>query len=81
MCSVDLNGTAPVESPAKDAKSTWTAFAADENGATAIEYALIGSLVGLGIIVSVTQLGTTINNFFLGSGTWFASAEGNGEGE
>ncbi|MGH6831087.1 MAG: Flp family type IVb pilin [Methylocella sp.] len=40
-------------------------FAGDESGVTAIEYGLIAALVSLGIISSVTAIGTTISaNFF-----------------
>jgi pilus assembly protein Flp/PilA len=37
---------------------------ADESGATAIEYALIASLIAVVIIVSVTLLGTQLQNTF-----------------
>ncbi len=40
-------------------------FSGDESGVTAIEYGLIAALVSLGIITSVTAIGTTISaNFF-----------------
>jgi len=39
-------------------------FAADESGATAIEYALIAVLVGIAIIVSVTALGDSLKSIF-----------------
>jgi Flp pilus assembly pilin Flp len=39
-------------------------FAGDESGITAIEYALIAGLAVLGIISSVTLLGTTFSNGF-----------------
>ena len=35
-------------------------FAADERGATAIEYGLITSCIGVAIILTVFQLGTTL---------------------
>jgi pilus assembly protein Flp/PilA len=41
-----------------------TRFAADESGATAIEYGLIAAIVGVGIIVGLTQLKTTLNTLF-----------------
>lgn len=41
-------------------------FAGDESGLTAIEYALIAALVMLGIVSSVTLLGTTISDRFYG---------------
>jgi pilus assembly protein Flp/PilA len=39
-------------------------FAADESGATAIEYALIAVLVGIAIITSVTALGSSLQSIF-----------------
>lgn len=40
------------------------AFAADESGATAIEYALIAAGIGLFIITGVNSVGTKINAKF-----------------
>jgi pilus assembly protein Flp/PilA len=37
---------------------------ADESGATAIEYALIASLIAVAIIVSITVLGSQLQNTF-----------------
>ena len=37
---------------------------ASESGATAIEYALIASLVSMVIIAGVTSVGTTLSSFF-----------------
>jgi pilus assembly protein Flp/PilA len=34
----------------------------DESGATAIEYALIGGLVSIAIVVAATQMGSTLSN-------------------
>jgi pilus assembly protein Flp/PilA len=39
-------------------------FAADESGATAIEYGLIAALVGVAMITGGTALGKNINNKF-----------------
>jgi pilus assembly protein Flp/PilA len=36
----------------------------DESGATAIEYGLIAAIVGVGIIVGLTQLQTGLNTLF-----------------
>ena len=47
------------------AKGFALAFAADERGATAIEYGLICSLIFLVIIGSVTAFGTRATNIFL----------------
>jgi pilus assembly protein Flp/PilA len=37
----------------------------DERGATAIEYALIGALVSVAIIIGATALGTAINAMYV----------------
>lgn len=60
----------------KKAKSEMAALYCDENGATAIEYALIGALIGLGIIVSVGQVGTTLSTFFSGLSDSFGGGGG-----
>jgi len=39
-------------------------FIRDEDGAVAIEYALMAALVALAIIVGATALGTNLNAFF-----------------
>ena len=39
-------------------------LAADESGATAIEYALIAVLVGIAIITAVTALGKSLQSIF-----------------
>jgi pilus assembly protein Flp/PilA len=39
-------------------------FVANESGATAIEYALIASLIAVAIILSVTTLGSKLQNTF-----------------
>lgn len=39
-------------------------FAADEGGATAIEYGLLAALVALGITVGATALGTELGALF-----------------
>jgi pilus assembly protein Flp/PilA len=36
----------------------------DQRGATAIEYALIASLISMGIITAATSLGQTLNSTF-----------------
>lgn len=40
-------------------------FAANRSGATAIEYALIGSLISIAIIVGATYLGGQLNTLFV----------------
>ena len=39
-------------------------LAADRNGATAIEYALIASLISIVIVLGVTAIGTKLSTFF-----------------
>lgn len=39
-------------------------FGNDENGATAIEYGLIASLIAIAIIAGAKSLGSQINNTF-----------------
>jgi pilus assembly protein Flp/PilA len=41
-----------------------TRFAADESGATAIEYGLIAGLIAVGIIVAATTLGGSLSSLF-----------------
>jgi len=40
-------------------------FAADESGATAIEYALIASLIAVFIITAVSTVGTKVSTVFI----------------
>ena len=40
------------------------AFAADQRGATAIEYALIAGLVSIIIVGAVTNVGSAVNSLF-----------------
>ncbi len=42
------------------------AFLGDESGATAIEYGLIASLVGVAIIVAVAELGVSLGDLYGG---------------
>ena len=39
-------------------------FAADESGATAIEYGLIAALIAVGIIAEATALGGSLSDLF-----------------
>ena len=39
-------------------------FVLDQTGATAIEYALIGSLIGVAIIAALTTLGSQLQTTF-----------------
>jgi pilus assembly protein Flp/PilA len=47
-------------------KTLFTRFAKDESGATAIEYGLIATLIGIAIIAGATALGTKLNTLFQG---------------
>jgi pilus assembly protein Flp/PilA len=42
----------------------FTQFGKDESGATAIEYALIAAIVGIGIITALNSLKTQLNSTF-----------------
>ena len=44
-------------------------FVRDEAGATAIEYGLIASLIGVAIIAGAAALGTSLNSTFQGIST------------
>ncbi|MBN8997196.1 MAG: Flp family type IVb pilin [Rhizobiales bacterium] len=45
-------------------KNLFNRFVKDESGATAIEYGLIASLIGVAIIVGAGLLGTSLNTTF-----------------
>jgi pilus assembly protein Flp/PilA len=45
-------------------KTLFQRFVKDESGATAIEYGLIASLIGVAIIVGATTLGSKLNTTF-----------------
>jgi pilus assembly protein Flp/PilA len=47
-------------------KRFFVRFGADESGATAIEYGLIAGIIGLGIIVGLTNLQVALNTLFSG---------------
>jgi pilus assembly protein Flp/PilA len=44
-------------------------FAKDQSGATAIEYGLIATLIGVAIILGATALGIQLNSVFNGIST------------
>lgn len=48
-------------------------FLRDENGATAIEYSLIGGLIGIVIVAGVTVIGTKLNAKFSTIGSAFTT--------
>jgi pilus assembly protein Flp/PilA len=45
-------------------KALFARFAKDESGATAIEYGLIAALIGVGIIIAATNLGSQLSKTF-----------------
>jgi pilus assembly protein Flp/PilA len=45
-------------------KNLFKRFSKDESGATAIEYGLIASLIGVAIILGATTLGSKLNSTF-----------------
>ncbi|CAN0495160.1 unnamed protein product, partial [Phaeothamnion confervicola] len=50
-------------------KGLLAGFFRDESGATAVEYALLASLIAIAIIGGATALGTSLNNAFQGIAT------------
>ena len=50
------------------------AFVADENGVTAIEYALIAALIGIGVATAAGLLGDNISNAFTNIGARLTGA-------
>ncbi|HXC56065.1 MAG TPA: Flp family type IVb pilin [Rhizomicrobium sp.] len=46
------------------ARSALKRFAGDEGGATAIEYAMIASIVSIVIFAAVTSIGSSLKTFF-----------------
>ena len=56
-------------------KNLIRSFFADESGATAIEYALIASIVSVGIAAGVTQFSTALNDTFTNVASYFAPAQ------
>ena len=55
-------------------KNLFARFAADQSGATAIEYGLIAALLGVGLVAALKALGTQMNATFTSvSGTMAAA--------
>ena len=52
-------------------RSRFIGLLRDENGATAIEYALIAGLIMVVIVASVTATGTSVKNLFNSVATSF----------
>jgi pilus assembly protein Flp/PilA len=51
-------------------------FAREEDGVAAIEYALLGSLIAIGIIVTASALGTKLSDVFSFITTQFKTTTG-----
>ena len=49
----------------------------DEEGATALEYGLIAALVSIAVIVSLTNIGQSLNSFFFTASDPLESAANN----
>jgi pilus assembly protein Flp/PilA len=45
-------------------RTYWNAFLSDESGATAIEYALMSSLIALALVTVLTNLGKGLSTEF-----------------
>jgi len=53
-------------------KVMMTSIVKDEEGATAVEYALLVGLIAVVLIVGVGLFGANLNTFFNSLGTWVA---------
>jgi pilus assembly protein Flp/PilA len=53
--------------------TAWRRFAADESGATAIEYSLVAALISIAIVGAVRGTGQSINSLLDFVGTTLAS--------
>jgi pilus assembly protein Flp/PilA len=60
-------------------KNLFARFMNDESGATAIEYGLIAALIGVGIIVAASNLGTQLSNTFTTVATKLSTANSSGK--
>ena len=58
-------------------KTLFSRFAADESGATAIEYGLIAALIAVAIITALNTLSGKLQNTFNHVGNQLASATAN----
>ena len=53
-----------ISTQSKSALVSWLDLKRDTSGVTAMEYALIGSLIAVVIVLAVTTLGTNVNTVF-----------------
>ena len=56
-------------------QSQFLAFWSQEDGAAAIEYALIAALIAIAIVGGATSLGTDLNSFFTKIGTYISTVK------
>ncbi len=49
-------------------------FARDESGATAIEYAMLLSLIAMAVVGTITSLGISVNGFYTTAGAAVGAA-------
>lgn len=54
------------ETPANRIRKALDAFARDERGTTAIEYAVIATGISIAIVGFVTAIGSTLNTMYFG---------------
>jgi pilus assembly protein Flp/PilA len=47
-----------------NAKAWWDGLVREEDGATAVEYALMLALIAMAVVVAVTALGLSVNDLF-----------------
>jgi len=59
-----MSSTNHMESVMSNFISAVKAFAADENGVTAIEYGLIAALIGVALVASSRNVGTALKTTF-----------------
>ena len=59
----------------KSRKNVLVFLLRDDSGQDLIEYALVAGLIGLGAVVAMTSLSTTIGNAFTSVGTSLTSAD------
>ena len=65
----------------KNFTQSFKTFWADEEGATAIEYGLLASLIAVAIVGTVTALGGSLNDLFTRVSTALAAGTGGDGGE
>ena len=56
-------------------QSLFQAFWSEEDGAAAIEYALIAALIAIAIVGGATSLGSDLNSFFTKIGSYISNVK------